>query len=115
VVTISQFGNRYCVVVPEVASGQLILMEFGDGYQHIDGSYNSRNAGSPFGKFESREYSSFVQQAYKEAWQRSRPVIEEISVPTHFDGNLPPAYERVILPVQFATGPALLSATRVRN
>jgi hypothetical protein len=111
----AQFGNRYCIIVPEVASGQLILMEFGDGYQHIDGSYNIRCAGRPFGQFESREYTSFVQQAYKEAWRRSRPVVEQITVPTSFDGNLPPSYERMIVPIRLATGPALLSATHYRE
>ena len=108
---ISEFDNRYCVVVPEASRGQLILMEFGDGYQHIDGSYNSRSAGRPFGQFESRDYTAFVQDAYKDAWRKGRAVVEEITVPEHFEGNLPPSYKRIILPVQLATGPALLSAT----
>jgi hypothetical protein len=105
------FANRYCVVRPDSEIDRLVLQEFGDGYDHLDRNWEQRTAGSPFGEFEDREYSAFVQRAYREAWSAWKPVLEEIEVP-NFKPPLPSKYQRILIPIRLATGPAMLSASR---
>lgn len=107
----SDFANRYCVVRPDTQADRLVLQEFGDGYEHLDGNWERRKAGTPFGEFDDREYSTFVQKAYLEAWQAWRPTLEDIKVP-RFKPPLPERYQRILLPIRLATGPAMLSASR---
>lgn len=104
------FGNRYCIVQPDQDGSRLLLAGFGNGYAHIDEHWEKRRIGTPFGEFTDRDYSVFVKKAYFDAWRAQEPVLEEIRTPG-LPSTLLRKYERILLPVRLASGPALLSAT----
>lgn len=113
-----EFEGRYVVVRPNVDSGRLTLTECGGGYARFNDDLR-RQDGKPFGEFADPEYSVFVKQAYREAWERQQVVLEDIDATLPGGSSpLPTAlanYERVLIPVKDAEGPALLSATMMRT
>jgi len=106
----AHFGDRYCVVRPNPEGTRLVLAAFGKGYEQIDEYSRYRQAGTPFGEFADRAYSKFVQTAYFEAWRSCRPILEVVEAPG-FKPPLPSRYERLLVPLRWAHGRAMLSVT----
>ena len=112
----TQFDDRYLIVQPNTENGRLILAAIGDGYSHIGASWKRHNLGEPFGEFESKSYSEFVKDAYREAWTMQQPVLEEIDAPQPSGSpNEWISYDRMLLPIHTNGGPAMLSATLMRR
>ena len=115
---VEAFDDRYVVVRPNPDNGRLLLAEAGNGYPRFNAELRQQD-GRPFGEFSADPlYSTFVQQAYREAWSKQGMVLEDIEATLPSVGELPPAltrYERILIPVRSAQGPALLSATMMRT
>lgn len=111
------FRDRYLVVQLDNEHGHLKLIEAGCGYPRLDEAWRRRNVGAKFAEFGDEGYSTFVQQAYREAWDTRQPVLEEIEASLAI-GPPPPTiltYERLLVPVRLASGYGLLSATLIKD
>ena len=117
-----EFHGRYLIVSRDPQDGVMRLSEIGDGYLRLNERWRRQNLGEPFGDFIDRNYSTFVKEAYEEAWQGGRTVLEEIEAsfvaPTSGAGSESPDvmhYDRLLLPIRTGDGQALLSATLVHR
>lgn len=111
------FCDRFLIVQPAIDEGQLKLIEVGAGYPRLDEAWRRRSLGSTFAEFGDKGYNTFVQDAYREAWNARQPILEEIEASLTI-GPLPPAvvtYERLLVPIRIADGPGLLSATLIKD
>ena len=117
-VLFENFGGRYVVVRPNGDNGRLTLTESGHGYPRFNEDLR-RQDGKPFGEFSDAHYSTFVQQAYREAWEKQQVVLEDIEATLPSGSSALPSalasYERILIPVRVAEGPALLSATMMKT
>lgn len=111
------FRGRYVLAQPDVEAGRLRLLEAGNGYERLGTNVRRYVEGEPFSEFGEQRYCEFVKQAYREAWEIRRPVLEEIQATTP-NGRMPvdlQIYERILLPIPTTEGEALLSATLIKN
>lgn len=111
------FRGRYVIAKPNVEAGRLRLLEAGNGYFRLNKNVRRYVEGEPFSEFGEQRYCDFVKQAYREAWEIGRPVLEAIEATTpneHRSADLL-SYERMLLPIRTVEGPALLSATLIKS
>lgn len=112
-----QFRGRYVIAKPDTEAGRLKLLEAGNGYFRLNKNIRRYVEGEPFSEFGEQRYCEFVKQAYREAWEQHQPVLEAIEATTptgRMSADLL-SYERMLLPIPTADGPALLSATLIKS
>lgn len=103
-------GGRYLEVVPDHASGRLVIGAIGDGYSLYGHGWKSVAVGGRFEDMPDFEYARWAAQGYRDASRVRAPIVEDIAAVV----NLPPlgwillAYRRVILPLGGNDRPALL-------
>jgi hypothetical protein len=103
-------ASRYLEVVPNYASGRLVIAAIGEGYSLYGDGWKSVAIGGRFEDMPDFEYARWAAKGYRDALRVREPILEEIAAVADLPrlGRMRLAYRRVILPLGGDDRPTLL-------